>query len=186
VTPREPLAQLAGGPIFIGGHLRSGTTWVYEILCAHEEVGGVFESWLFHPRVGIGGVWKATIEQISRAAARQPERYLEVRYEDLHADPLPTLRTLFGFCRIPHDDGTLSNIIKKTDMGSHTVRGEDAFRRRGNVGDWREEFGPLQALAFQRAAGDTLIAKGYEESPRWWLRRLPIVRHRRREGSAPR
>jgi sulfotransferase family protein len=297
---QDPLAQLAEGPIFIGGHGRSGTTWVYDVLCAHEEVGGVFESQLFYPRV-MGGVfarvewnsdfvadrahtfgrgfglhqmisreqlvedirelagrwmaralqpndrylvektpahlermdliaevfpdarfvhvirdgrdvalsmraaasswmwsakvghpffyrlarrWNATIEAISKAGARRPERYLEVRYEDLHADPLPTLRTLFGFCRIPHDDGTLSDIIKKTEFDSHTVRGEDSFRRRGNVGDWREEFGPLRALAFQRAAGDMLMAKGYEASSGWWLRQLPIVRHRGRHAGA--
>src|SRR5215210_3852033 len=45
--------QLAADPIFVLGHPRSGTTWVYDILTFHPEVAGVLESWLFTPGVGL-------------------------------------------------------------------------------------------------------------------------------------
>jgi hypothetical protein len=43
----DPLEQLEAGPIFIVGHIRSGTTWVLDVLTAHPEVAGLFESLIF-------------------------------------------------------------------------------------------------------------------------------------------
>lgn len=43
----EPLAQLDRPPIFVVGHMRSGTTWVFDVLSAHPLVAGVFESRIF-------------------------------------------------------------------------------------------------------------------------------------------
>jgi sulfotransferase family protein len=43
----DPLAQLQAGPIFIVGHIRSGTTWVFDVLTEHPEVAGLFESLIF-------------------------------------------------------------------------------------------------------------------------------------------
>lgn len=43
----DPLAQLEAGPIFIVGHIRSGTTWVLDVLTAHPAVAGLFESLIF-------------------------------------------------------------------------------------------------------------------------------------------
>ena len=56
-SPPRDLTQLAREPIFVGGHVRSGTTWVYDLLTSHELVAGVFESWLFSPLHGVGGVF---------------------------------------------------------------------------------------------------------------------------------
>jgi hypothetical protein len=44
---RDPLEQLEAGPIFICGHIRSGTTWVLDLLAAHPQVAGLFESLIF-------------------------------------------------------------------------------------------------------------------------------------------
>ncbi|MDW7759177.1 MAG: sulfotransferase [Acidobacteriota bacterium] len=52
-----PLSRLAAGPIFIVGAARSGTTWVYDIFNAHPKVAGVFESWLFTPKDGLGSLF---------------------------------------------------------------------------------------------------------------------------------
>lgn len=58
----DPFAQLAAPPVFVVGMHRSGTTWVYDMLCAHPEAAGVFESGLFSRDLGIarllgGGHW---------------------------------------------------------------------------------------------------------------------------------
>src|SRR5207302_4815633 len=53
----DPLRQLAIGPVFIVGQFRSGTTWVYDILTAHPEVGGAFESRLFTFADGIASLF---------------------------------------------------------------------------------------------------------------------------------
>ena len=41
----------------------------------------------------------------------------------------------------------------------------------GRVGEWRERFGIPDARRFERIAGATLRATGYEPDRRWWLRR---------------
>jgi hypothetical protein len=43
----DPLAQLDAGPIFVCGHIRSGTTWVLDVLGAHPLVANLFESLIF-------------------------------------------------------------------------------------------------------------------------------------------
>lgn len=43
----DPLAQLEAGPIFVCGHIRSGTTWVLDVLGAHPQVADLFESLIF-------------------------------------------------------------------------------------------------------------------------------------------
>ncbi len=42
-----PTTKLPNPPIFIVGHARSGTTWLFDIVTSHPEVAGVFESWMF-------------------------------------------------------------------------------------------------------------------------------------------
>lgn len=54
--PRS-LDQLSAEPIFVGGHVRSGTTWVYDLLTSHDLVAGAFETWLFSPTHGVGGLF---------------------------------------------------------------------------------------------------------------------------------
>lgn len=58
--------RLAAPPVFVVGNPRSGTTWLFEVLEAHPEVAGVFESWMFHEQFGFAGMfdrrlWNAEI-----------------------------------------------------------------------------------------------------------------------------
>lgn len=43
----DPLAQLNAGLIFVCGHIRSGTTWVLDVLGSHPLVANLFESLIF-------------------------------------------------------------------------------------------------------------------------------------------
>ncbi len=47
ITQEDPLAQLDGGLIFVCGHIRSGTTWVLDVLGAHPLVANLFEPMTF-------------------------------------------------------------------------------------------------------------------------------------------
>lgn len=55
----DPLRQLHTDPIFVIGQFRSGTTWVYDILTAHPQAAGAFESWLFTSRLGFANLFHA-------------------------------------------------------------------------------------------------------------------------------
>jgi len=71
----NPLEQLHAPPVFIVGAARSGTTWVYDIYCAHPRVSGVFESWLFTRDKGLGALfddvhWPPQNKGLGRLMAR--------------------------------------------------------------------------------------------------------------------
>lgn len=56
-TPFSLFDRLAAPPVFVVGAARSGTTWVYDILTAHPEVAGAYETWLFTPANGLGALF---------------------------------------------------------------------------------------------------------------------------------
>ena len=278
----EPFDALAAPPVFIVGAHRSGTTWLFEALCAHPEVGGAYESGLF-TETGFGGLlqghlWREEFEERNRALTthhvgvgqlvdrptvvaavrdlsarwlaealgehvrylvektpmhyqavgliaeifpsarfvhvlrdgrdvalsmraagrswqpgwrlmtygppwiaarawanavstarreldRVPNPSLEVRYEELRTDPVRVLRRLFDFCEIPADPATLDEIAARTSFSSHSGTGETSFRRRGEEGEWRRAFGPLDRLVFRLAAADAMAETGYAPPP---------------------
>jgi hypothetical protein len=276
----DPLAQLEAGPIFVVGHMRSGTTWVFDVLSAHPQVAGLFESliftgagvgpllremhWqpkrneeIFGRRFGLGQIvsreqaiadvrsltdrWLAGVLEphhrfivekapadrnavetvatlypeasiihvlrdgrdvaVSTAAARsswarpdfeappdEPQSrrlwaiglgwarrveslrqhgmsfslpFHEVRYEDLHARPRETIAELYDFCGMPYDAALLDEVLEATAFAKHDKTGETAFRRKGEVGDWRNQWSRWERLLFSAAAGDALEVAGY-------------------------
>lgn len=47
VSRAKQAPALVDPPIFIVGHARCGTTWLFDIVTSHPAVAGVFESWMF-------------------------------------------------------------------------------------------------------------------------------------------
>lgn len=125
-------------------------------------------------RIGeTAGQWAAELRAARETADREGLRYTEVRYEEMRVDPAGGLRGLFEFCGIPADEDLVAAICEQTRL-SRQRRGEgDAFRRRGEIGEWRKTFGLRDRLRFDRAAGDMLVELGYEKSRSWWLRPGP-------------
>lgn len=299
----QSFEQLAEGPIFLVGHPRSGTTWVYDILTAHPQVAGILESWIFsasgglsplfgaehwsaesrmlqrgiEPRpiglsqmvtreelasevrrlverlmarrldpshrflvektptpytdIGVvaevfpdarflhvirdgrdmavslraaalawnpgwsqfagaagraryralyraGRSWHATLTATREVGERLDDRYTEIRYETISADPRQAIGRIFDFARIPYDARIVGEVFERTDFHRHFPGGEDRFRRGGRVGDWRRRFGVLDAVAFELGAKRGLVEVGYE--PRrllWILDRVPLRGH---------
>jgi hypothetical protein len=122
-------------------------------------------------------LWSEAIEQGAYAQAVVGDRVLEVRYEALRSDPVGGCARMFAHCRMPFDQALAERVAAATDIERDgTPRGEDRAVRAGRVGDWRERFGLLDALAFERLAGASLRSTGYEPDPRWWLKRRPRSR----------
>ena len=102
-------------------------------------------------------------------ATKLGERFMEIRYEDLQSAPFGAYRRLFDFCCIPYDQTLLDQVFEETDFEKNYEPGEGRFHRGGRVGDWRRELSFADALRFDRAAGDLLVAAGYARSRFWWL-----------------
>ncbi len=111
-------------------------------------------------------------EQFYQEWKSRKQRYF-VKYEDLHTDPLGTVKSILEYLNIEVDDQKLTSAIeacsfKKTSGGRE--QGSDdpyAFRRKGIVGDWKNLFNQTARQLGGHYLGDLLIEMGYERDKNW-------------------
>jgi hypothetical protein len=103
-------------------------------------------------------------------AGLTPDRYHEVRYEDLVSEPEKTLRVLLDFLDEPWDPAVLSHDRKPHDVPDRYRRFASSRRRdtagtgpiyRSRVGAHRGELDPLLRLLLRVVDGSTLRELGY-------------------------
>ena len=119
--------------------------------------------------------WKQHVRS-AQTARQYPERYMEVRYEELHSDATTTIESVFNFCGISVSTEEAAGIAEahqfekmkvKRQHADERVKTHAAFYRKGIVGDWRKALNPLQRYLFDQVAGDLLNELGYAEHG-WW------------------
>ncbi len=87
----------------------------------------------------------------------RPDRYREVRYEELVSQPEATLRSLFAFLGEPW----AANVLENNPTFSTSV------------GRWRSELSAAEVAAIEAVAGETMRALGYPLSPASLSRPMP-------------
>jgi hypothetical protein len=143
--------------------VRDGRDAALSFLAMPEGV--VTRTWA-HPRsaAGFACQWRTEVEAAQALGRRVgAERYLEVRYERLAAEPEATVREICGFASLPYEPSMLDY------AGSVDLTGKPHQQRlrqppTAGVRDWRTEMTPGDAAAFERVAGDLLTRLGYEAS----------------------
>jgi hypothetical protein len=175
-TPTHAYAMAEIGEVFPEARfihvLRDGRDVAVSVLAASRAWAPV--TWREHYATrfeDVGREWQIRVRAVRRAGRDLGPRFLEIRYEEMKADPAASARRLFDFCDIPHDEGQVSRAVDVTDFERNYDGGETSFRRRGLVGQWTERFSLRDAALFSRAAGQALVETGYERSRWWWLRR---------------
>ena len=97
-----------------------------------------------------------------------PERYREVRYEDLVADPEARLRELCEFLELAYDPAMLEYPARVGELvaGTFDPRHHLGISRAptSTVRDWRTTMTDHDVQLFEAIAGDALDAFGYERS----------------------
>jgi hypothetical protein len=150
------------------------------------------ESW--DPTMGVGlpmefraEAWRRQVENVRAHREFLGERYLEIRYEQMQADVVSAMQTLFDFSEIPYSDAVLAQIRANTDLESYdeTVQ-RSGFRGGGRNRSWREELTAREVIAFDRVAGDLLAELGYECGPQRLSSKLLPLARRRAAGPAGR
>ena len=70
-----------------------------------------------------------------------------VRYEDLRADALGTMKRVYSELQIPVDEGELARVVEKHSWENipEGEKGEGKFYRKATPGGWREDLTPEQA-----------------------------------------
>jgi hypothetical protein len=102
----------------------------------------------------------------AEGTALGPDRYLEVRYEDLVADSGRELRRVLAFLVLPWDDAVLRYAergLSRVPQGSRAIHG-NVGRPPTTTRDWREEMSREDLEAVEAVAGDLLTEMGYERA----------------------
>jgi len=130
---------------------------------------------------GAAEKWRAEITKARRQGPRLPH-YLEIRYEELVADPEPVLRTVCEATDLPWDDAMLqyqdragdriAEIVRDFDRAEgDTVAADVRAAHQANVAmplqsdraaRWRTEMAAADVAGFERVAGSVLDQLGYE------------------------
>jgi hypothetical protein len=129
--------------------------------------GLMTETWM-QPRdvAGFACQWRTEVKAARRLGRRVgPDRYLEVRYEDLVADVEPALRRIAAFARLPFEPAMV-DYAGKVDVSAKPH--QQSLRRPPTAGlrDWRLQMSPEDTGAFEQVAGDLLAELGYEAHER--------------------
>lgn len=138
------------------------------------------------PMSAMGERWSRRITAAREGASEIPDgSYMEVRYEDLVAEPEPTLRRICTFIDLDFDSemlayherasGRLAEMDRDLDnsdngvvrtgtnrMAAHALTSKPPTTDRS--GRWRNEMGPQELAEFEAAAGSMLTDLGYELS----------------------
>lgn len=113
---------------------------------------------------GFACQWRTEVEATRELGARVGgERYRELRYEDLIADPAGSLRGLCAFIGIPYEDQLLE-YVGRSDSARKPH--QQALNKPPTPGlrSWQTAMAPADVAAFEALAGDVLAAYGYETS----------------------
>ena len=81
-----------------------------------------------------------------------------IRYEDLRADTLNTMRRLYATLDIPVDERELARAVEKHSWEeiSEEQKGEGKFYRKATPGGWREDLTPRQAQTVEQITAPLL------------------------------
>ena len=129
-----------------------------------EMPEGTFTRIWAHPRTPaqFACLWRKEVRD-ARALGRRvgSDRYLEVRYEELVADPETLVRRICSFAEIPFEPAML-DYAGAVDVSSKPHQQRLLRPPTAGVRSWREDMSDDDVAAFEEVAGDLLGELGYE------------------------
>lgn len=117
-----------------------------------------------HGLLGCGLYWEWMVQQGRNFGRTIPEDYLEIRFEDLLANPQPTLGRIGQFIDQPLDYKLIRSVAYGSVARPNTSFHQEAKAEFNPVGRWKKSFSPDQLLRFERLVGQTLTELGYESA----------------------
>jgi hypothetical protein len=126
--------------------------------------GIMTETWM-QPRTpaGFACQWRTEVAAARRLGRRVGSRYLEVRYEELAADPGAVLRRICEFAGLEYEPAMLE-YAGNVDVADKPHQQRLLQPPTKGLRDWRTQMSSRDAAAFERVAGDLLRDLGYETS----------------------
>lgn len=90
-----------------------------------------------------------------------PQRYMEIRYEDITQDPEAWLRRVCNFLDVTFHKQILESSQPYLQQPGIESESEELGRIRPNSGNWKQFFSPRRSGQLEKIAGSTLSAFGY-------------------------
>jgi len=92
------------------------------------------------------------INNTEQAYEAHEGRKVLVRYEDLRADTLGTMKRIYSALEIPVDEGYLAEVVEKRSFENipEEKKGLGTIRRKATPGGWREDLTPEQVEIIER------------------------------------
>lgn len=146
--------------------------YIHLIRDGHDVVASHRDRWGYRSGVRAArGAWRRYVEAARAFGTRLPaDRYLEIRYEDLVADPEARLRAMFDFLGEAWDPAVLEYDKAEHDgVERHTQftaqrrseGGENSTIYRSRVGAGRASLDPVLRTMLHRSSGDLLRELDY-------------------------
>lgn len=104
--------------------------------------------------------WCKVLELADACAPALGPHYLEVRYEDVVADPYVWMRRICAHVDLPFTDAVLGSSQPQSAKSGEPGRIHD-----GNIARWRSELGADELHALESIGGCWLARKGYPVDP---------------------
>jgi len=139
--------------------------------------GIVTRTWA-HPddAAGFACQWRSEVLAAKALGRRAGERYLEVRYEQLVADPEQELRRIAAHAGFPFEEAMLAH-ASGVDVSAKPHQQSLSKPVTPGLRDWRTEMSADDVRAFEEVAGDLLVELGYSATA------SPTARGRARRAS---
>jgi len=129
------------------------------------------QSWAPKNPIQAGRMWYYHVVK-GREAAKLTDRYLEVRYEDLRAQPHENLGAILDWMSVPHDNAALAAAVDACDLSRlRSNQGEgkpmpserppSGFFGKGAVGGWSETLGRSGARMVEKVCFPLMEELGY-------------------------
>lgn len=117
-----------------------------------------------HPVAFARSAWLRYLREGDRLAAELPDRYLEIRYEDLLLRGPETLRRVFEWIELDVDDAFCRDALEASsiDRMRAEIEAPRGFFRRGKAESWREELGRSDVRTIEFLAGERMQKLGYD------------------------
>ncbi|MCZ6834454.1 MAG: sulfotransferase [Planctomycetota bacterium] len=112
--------------------------------------------------------WSGYIRRMRAYAAKAPDRYLELKYEELHVNPREHMCRVMTFLGVDADMASLEQCCRGGSfefLSKGRQRGEEdrnSFFRKGVVGEWKKVFDDEAIRQFQANADGWIEILGYE------------------------
>jgi len=126
-----------------------------------QRTVGHYESWQEDPAATAALWWKWHVG-LGREAGRTlpPERYREIRYEDLVRNPAEQCAEICSFLDVPYD----ASMLRYHEGRANVPSKHPWFPPTAGLRDWRSQMPGEEVERFEAVAGDLLDALGYMRS----------------------